>query len=80
MTKIDGIEKVAYQPNDESPSISSRISAEMLDNDDSLCCMDAKFLSSNTNSISDMIVPQNIPPDPVQQTQTSVSNVIFGQY
>jgi hypothetical protein len=66
--------------NEEFFTISSHIPTDMFDNDEDLCRMDAEFLSSNLNPLGDIIVPQNIYSTTVQQHETGISNVHFGQY
>jgi hypothetical protein len=52
----------------------------MFDNDEALCRMNAEFLSSNLNPLGDIIVPQNMYSTTVQQDETGISYVHFGQY
>jgi hypothetical protein len=85
-TKVDDTERVKRyvifdfdNRTEEFSTISSHISTEMFDNNEALCLMDAEFLSSNLNTLSDIIVPQNIYSTTVQQNETGISNVHFGQ-
>jgi hypothetical protein len=52
----------------------------MFNNDEALCRMDAEFLFSNLNPLIDISVPQNMYSTTVQQNETGISNVHFGQY
>jgi hypothetical protein len=86
-TKVDDTERINCgvifhfdNRTGEFFAISSHISTEMFDNDEALCCMDSEFLSSNLNPVGYIIVPQNIYSTTVQQNETGISNVHFGQY
>jgi hypothetical protein len=84
-TKVDDTERVNCDVifdldnrAEEFSTVSSHISTAMFETYEALCRMDAEFLSSNLNTIGDIIVPQNIYSTTVQPNETGISNVHFG--
>jgi hypothetical protein len=85
-TKVDDTERVKCDVifdfdnrTEEFFTIESHILTEMFDNDEALCRMYAELLSRNLNPLGDIIVPQNIYSTTVQQNDTGIRNVHFGQ-
>jgi hypothetical protein len=86
-TKVDDTERVIRDVifdfdnrAEDFFTVSSHMSTEMFDNYEALCKMDAKLLSSNLNPVGDIIVPQTIYSTTLQQNETGIINVHFGQY
>jgi hypothetical protein len=87
ITKVDDTERVNRDVifdfdnrDEEFSTISSHISTEMFDNNETLCRMDAEFLSSNLNPLGDIIMPQKMYSTTVQQNETGISNFHSVQY
>jgi hypothetical protein len=64
---------------EEVATISSHLSTEIFDNDEALCCMDAKSLVRNIDLVGDIIVPDTLNSTTVQPNETGSSVVYFGE-